>query len=398
MLLQVTKTVPTTSSGTGGVSREPFSSRLLQQPFLPVANLPHRPHPLLTTPMRRRIPAGVRAEGRWVRTRRFRVQMRHTPRSRIPPRWEAGPTMGGSSYSGAQQQGGKVRLPDIGIGGGGGITASERLPVDNVGVVGMGRYARPGDGEATGTGHGRLLGEAAAMGHRNRGVVERMPPSSSRAHVRGNRRDGREAHHTFHLSGERSRTSAVETNNIGTYSVIRSAKFIAREHWLAIGDDDGWVHIYTYTTTTTTTTETITTDKVKEFEAHRGHTVDSLAVHPTDRFLLTASFIDSSIKLWDWGQGWKRLRTFNVPYEQVDSLTWNLRAANTFVSVSRYDISLLSAQQNDIPQVVSPRNSYISQVCLFAYRLQIVLGSSLFICLTIYINQGLVTRSLIHPH
>lgn len=355
MLLQVSKTVPTTNR-TGGVSREPFFSRLLQQPFSPegfgpphrAANLPHRPHPLLTTSMRRRVPAGVRAEGRWATTRG-----RHTPwnrkyRIRLPPRWEAGPTMGSSYNNRAQQQqqGGKFR-PDIGIAGGGGITASERLPVDNGEVVAgmMGGYARPG--------------EAAAMGHKNRGVVERMPStSSSRAPMRGIRGEGREAHHTFHpSSGERSRmTSAVDTDGWSScYSVVRSAKFIAREHWLAIGDDDGWVHIYTYLTTTT--------DKVKEFEAHRGSTVDSLAVHPTDQFLLTASSIDSSIKLWDWGQDWKRIRTFNVPYEQVDSLTWNLRATNTFSSVSRYDISLLSAQENNDISQVPPQNSYISQVC-----------------------------------
>ncbi|TVU20676.1 hypothetical protein EJB05_36895, partial [Eragrostis curvula] len=68
-----------------------------------------------------------------------------------------------------------------------------------------------------------------------------------------------------------------------------SAKFIAREQWFATGDGDGYLHVYDYTTT----------DKIKEFQAHRHKVVDSLAIHPTQPFLLSSSSSDMMIKLWD---------------------------------------------------------------------------------------------------
>ena len=49
----------------------------------------------------------------------------------------------------------------------------------------------------------------------------------------------------------------------GPYSVIRSAKFITREKWFAIGDGNGWVHVYADPTE----------EKIKEFKAHRGESV-----------------------------------------------------------------------------------------------------------------------------
>ncbi|RCV37536.1 hypothetical protein SETIT_8G071300v2 [Setaria italica] len=103
-------------------------------------------------------------------------------------------------------------------------------------------------------------------------------------------------------------------------------KFIAREHWLVSGDDDGSVHVYTYTTM----------GKVKEFIAHHDrHPVDVLSVHPSCQFLLTAStFVGTPIKLWDWGQAWICTRTINMPNTRLHHLSWNPRDTNGFASVS----------------------------------------------------------------
>lgn len=111
-------------------------------------------------------------------------------------------------------------------------------------------------------------------------------------------------------------------------SVIRSAKFISRQEWFSVGDNNGWVHVYAYPIE----------DKVKEFEAHPGESISLLAVHSTYPFLLTSSFTDTSIRLWDWDQDWMCIRTFNVPRTGVFHLTWNPSDTinTTFASVS-YD-------------------------------------------------------------
>ena len=116
----------------------------------------------------------------------------------------------------------------------------------------------------------------------------------------------------------------------GPYSVIRSAKFITREKWFAIGDGNGWVHVYADPTE----------EKIKEFKAHRGESVSLLAVHSTYPFLLTSSFTDTSIKLWNWDQDWACTRTFYMPRAGLFRLMWNpIDDSTAFAGVS-YDKSL----------------------------------------------------------
>lgn len=107
---------------------------------------------------------------------------------------------------------------------------------------------------------------------------------------------------------------------------VRSAKFMAREQWFAVGDADGWVHVYAYATQA----------KVVEFEAHSDHhPVSSLVVQPTDSFLLTSSTIThASTKLWYWGQGWKCTREFDENSSRVSHLTFSPMNTNIFASVS----------------------------------------------------------------
>ncbi|XP_062182925.1 uncharacterized protein LOC133887032 [Phragmites australis] len=105
---------------------------------------------------------------------------------------------------------------------------------------------------------------------------------------------------------------------------ITSAKFIAREQWFATVDEDGCVHVYAYTTK----------DKVKEFEAHKGLRYVVLAVHPTDPFLLTGSYGDTWVKLWDWSKGWECTRRFDVHSYFVRRLMFDPRDRRTFASVS----------------------------------------------------------------
>ncbi|OEL20851.1 hypothetical protein BAE44_0018130 [Dichanthelium oligosanthes] len=69
------------------------------------------------------------------------------------------------------------------------------------------------------------------------------------------------------------------------------------------------------------------------FEAHGEKRVDSLAVHPTDPLLLTASSQDKSIKLWDCDRGWACTRVFEHD-GSVRHLEFGPWDTNTFASYS----------------------------------------------------------------
>lgn len=118
----------------------------------------------------------------------------------------------------------------------------------------------------------------------------------------------------------------IDLPNNNQSHTIRSVKFITGRQWFVAGDASGLVHVYAYATR----------DKVKVFESHSGTVLSSLAVHPTDPLLLTASSSDKSIKLWDWGRDWTCTRVF----ENMDDTVWHLmfgpRGTNTFTSVSSH--------------------------------------------------------------
>ncbi|CAL4995413.1 unnamed protein product [Urochloa decumbens] len=119
-----------------------------------------------------------------------------------------------------------------------------------------------------------------------------------------------------------------DSTSTSVTSCIYTAKFIAKNQWFAIGDDNGWVHVYNYTTR----------NKVEGFEAHDGKPINSLAVHPTYPMLLSSSHFDSSIKLWDWDHGWVCARTFDGHAGSgVLQLRLNQRDPNTFASVDTDD-------------------------------------------------------------
>lgn len=132
---------------------------------------------------------------------------------------------------------------------------------------------------------------------------------------------------------------AKEDKEPGPFSFVRkkekrrlrafSAKFIARKQWLAAGDGFGFIHVHGYTRSGG---GAMSMDKVKKFHAHTG-AVTTLAVHPSEPFLLSASR-DKQIKLWDWANGWRCIRTFKSHKNLVDQVVFNPRNSSTFASVS----------------------------------------------------------------
>ncbi|XP_042968080.1 coatomer subunit beta'-2-like isoform X2 [Carya illinoinensis] len=105
-------------------------------------------------------------------------------------------------------------------------------------------------------------------------------------------------------------------------SPVRSAKFIAREHWVVAGADDKFIRVY----------NSNTLDKTKEFEAHEDF-IRSVAVHPTLPYVLSASD-DKVIKLWDWEKGWVCTQTFEGHSHYVMQVAFNPKDTFTFSSAS----------------------------------------------------------------
>jgi coatomer subunit beta' len=96
------------------------------------------------------------------------------------------------------------------------------------------------------------------------------------------------------------------------------------------GDGNGWIHVYSC-------------DEYQDdtsFEAHDGR-IMSLAVHPTDSYVLSSSHDDHLIKLWHWDQywdfdkgPWACTRTFQGHTDRVSRLVFNREDPGYFASAS----------------------------------------------------------------
>ncbi|KAJ5569719.1 uncharacterized protein N7459_009149 [Penicillium hispanicum] len=101
---------------------------------------------------------------------------------------------------------------------------------------------------------------------------------------------------------------------------VRAGRFIARKNWIVCGSDDFQLRVYNYNTS----------EKITSFEAHPDY-IRSIAVHPTQPFVLTASD-DMTIKLWDWEKGWKCVQIFEGHSHYVMGMAINPKDTNTFAS------------------------------------------------------------------
>ncbi|KAJ5705180.1 hypothetical protein N7536_000869 [Penicillium majusculum] len=101
---------------------------------------------------------------------------------------------------------------------------------------------------------------------------------------------------------------------------VRAGRFIARKNWIVCGSDDFQLRVYNYNTS----------EKITSFEAHPDY-IRSIAVHPTQPFVLTASD-DMTIKLWDWEKGWKCVQVFEGHSHYVMGMAINPKDTNTFAS------------------------------------------------------------------
>ncbi|XP_067946243.1 coatomer subunit beta'-like [Watersipora subatra] len=114
----------------------------------------------------------------------------------------------------------------------------------------------------------------------------------------------------------------IKTFEVATDSPVRAAVFVARKNWVITGSDDFYVKVFNYNTL----------ERVHTFEAH-GDYLRSIAVHPTQPYILTSSD-DSTIKLWDWEKKWTCTQVFEGHGHYVMQIKINPKDNNTFASAS----------------------------------------------------------------
>jgi len=102
---------------------------------------------------------------------------------------------------------------------------------------------------------------------------------------------------------------------------VTVAKFIARKQWFVAGDEVGYIHVYRYRAM----------QQLTYFQAHVDDIMD-LAVHPTEPYVLSASWYEGNVKLWDWEKGWECTRIFKfVDFRNVYGVTFlNMKETDTF--------------------------------------------------------------------
>nr|XP_051205710.1 uncharacterized protein LOC127319769 isoform X2 [Lolium perenne] len=122
------------------------------------------------------------------------------------------------------------------------------------------------------------------------------------------------------------RVMEIQLNSDGEFAgrfYLGGAKFVEPLQVFVAGDIVGFIHVYSY-------------EKVERLRKFRAHTktVTSLAVHPSEPLVLSASG-DKLIKLWNWEADWQCIRTFEGHSRPVYQVKFNPQTAgNTFASCS----------------------------------------------------------------
>jgi coatomer subunit beta' len=97
------------------------------------------------------------------------------------------------------------------------------------------------------------------------------------------------------------------------FYLVRYCIFIAREHWIVVGDGYGYIHVRSC--------KALELDEVKKFKGHQDW-IQALAVHPSLP-LVVSGCSDTVIKLWNWEQEWACIRTFKGHTNRVECLMFN---------------------------------------------------------------------------
>lgn len=124
-------------------------------------------------------------------------------------------------------------------------------------------------------------------------------------------------------------------------SAVKIIKFIERKQWFIVGSKSGTIYVYNYKPEV----QKITSFRVKKYFLG----IDSLAVHPTQPYVLSSC--GGYIQLWDWDKNWECIKIFETQSDYTNQLTFNPKDTNSFASASgdhtvQVKVSPLSRNQN----------------------------------------------------
>jgi len=95
---------------------------------------------------------------------------------------------------------------------------------------------------------------------------------------------------------------------------VTCVKFIARQQWLVVGTINGYIHVYNCETKMR---------KIVSFRATDMDGLKSLAVHPTQPYLLSPDHC--GMKVWDWDKGFECIHNFDKEHSrEICQVAFNL--------------------------------------------------------------------------
>jgi coatomer subunit beta' len=120
---------------------------------------------------------------------------------------------------------------------------------------------------------------------------------------------------------------------------VCSVKFIARKQWfICATETEGFAHVYSY--------ETEEMQKVNSFRAQEMQKVNSfradddhirpisLAVHPSQPYVMSWYYGNETMKLWNWDKGWECTRTFQISGKTFKKIAFDPKETNRFAATA----------------------------------------------------------------
>ncbi|TVU26081.1 hypothetical protein EJB05_28610, partial [Eragrostis curvula] len=101
----------------------------------------------------------------------------------------------------------------------------------------------------------------------------------------------------------------VHLPELSALSEPKAAVFIPRKQWFVVGDKHGNIKVCS--------DETMQQVPVGVVLKVPAYWVSSFNVHPSEPYVLSLSFMDGSVKMWNWEMDWECVRTFDVKAREV---------------------------------------------------------------------------------
>ncbi|TVU26090.1 hypothetical protein EJB05_28619, partial [Eragrostis curvula] len=118
----------------------------------------------------------------------------------------------------------------------------------------------------------------------------------------------------------------VHLSELSALSEATAAVFIPRKQWFVVGDNDGNIKV-------------CNDETMQQFKTFRSHDrrISYLDIHPSEPYVLSASYRDDTVKMWNWEMDWECVRTFDVRAREVK---FNPKDADYFACATDYGVKI----------------------------------------------------------